>query len=140
MNLFTKIIDDVKSFAAKAELELAKIFGEAPKLEAIASAVLKYVGPLLETVVSVVDAPLAPLLTAGINKAQADLFVAQALTQQIGLTPSVTAILSGVSADLPALLAAAQITNPATIKTVGTVINELEVLVKAATPAVTAAS
>ena len=140
MNIFSGLIKDVHTFAGWAEKELAKLYGEAPKIEQIAGAVLTYAGPALQAVVSLEAGSTAGAIVGGVIKqAQSDLVVAGSLVHDFGATPSSGTLISSVQENLSGLLAAGHVTNPTSVATVTKVSGELGALVKVF-PAATAAT
>ncbi|MHB1673789.1 MAG: hypothetical protein ACYCSP_06010 [Acidobacteriaceae bacterium] len=144
MSFFGGLIKDVHTFASWVERELAKLYGEAPKIEAIAGAVLKYAGPALQTVVSLEAGTAAGAIVGSVVKqAQSDLIVAGSLVHDFGATPSAGTVISSVQDNLSGLLAAGHISNPTSVATVTKVTGELGALVTAfptATATATAAA
>jgi hypothetical protein len=139
MSFFSKIVSAEHTFAAWAEKELAKLFTEAPKLEQIASTILTYAGPALQTIVSVdLGAAAGAIVGKVVQQAQSDLVAASGLIYDFGATPSAASILNAVKDNLGALLTAGHITNATSVATVTKVTGELGALV-AAFPAATAA-
>lgn len=128
MSFITKL----ESFAAKVEKEFAALWGKAPSLTTIASTTLTFVGPILETVITVeAGAAAGAAVTTVINKVESDLAAVKGLLTVVGPTVSVKGLITSAQADLSSLLTAAQITNPASVANVTLVINELEALATA---------
>ena len=50
MSVFSNVIKDLKSFAAKVEAAFKKLFGEAPSWITVAQGVLTYLGPVVVTI------------------------------------------------------------------------------------------
>jgi hypothetical protein len=131
-------IKDLESFASKFEKEIENLWAKAPSIETIISTTLTYVGPILETVVTIEGGAAAgTAVTTVINTAEEDLIAAKALTTTIGATPSLAGLISGVATNLSGLLAAAKVTDPKSVANVTLVVKELEALVASipATPA-----
>lgn len=135
MSIFATIIKDMSSWASKFEHLLAEFEGKAPAIEKVMAATLTFVGPILQTIVTLTaGAPTAALVAEVVSKAQSDLAAVNGLVTAIGPTSSVASILDGVASDLSALLPAAGITDSATVAKVSLVINELNALVGAFPP------
>jgi hypothetical protein len=125
-------ITALESFASKVEKEFEELWGKAPSLATIASTTLTFVGPILETVVTVEDGSAAgTAVTAVINKVEMDLSAVKGLLTVVGPTVSVKGLISGAQNDLASLLSAAQITDPKSVANVTLVINELAALATA---------
>jgi len=132
MSIFKGIADVEHTFAGWAEKELAKLFEEEPKIEQVADAVLTYVGPALQTVVTLeAGSPASPLVGKVIREAQSDLTAANGAIYDFGPSPSAGSIINGVKENLAALLVAGQVRNPSSIANVNQVVSELDVLVAA---------
>ena len=128
---FVTIIKDIESIPSKLEADLAKLANEAPKLESIVAATLKYAGPVLQVAISVTDPAALPLVTEILSEASVDLTVATNLTKTIGLTPSVSNIISGISSNLSGLLTASKVTNPKSVASITSVVSVLNTTVAA---------
>ena len=120
------LVTELHTFTSWAEKELQKIEGEAPTIERVASTVLTYVGPALQTIVSVeAGAPAGAIVGKVVAQAQSDLTAAGSLIYDFGANPSAGSIISGVSTNLSALLTAGHVTNSTSIATVTKVVSEL---------------
>lgn len=140
MSIFSKITSAVKTFAVYAEKELAKLVGAAPKIEAVAATILKYVGPALQILVTAeAGAPAGAIVGSVVSEAQKDLIAAGSLIYDFGATPTVASVIKGVSDNLGVLLTAGHVTNPTSVDTVTKILNNLNSLA-AALPAVVAAT
>ena len=53
MSVFSNVIKDLKSFAAKVEAAFKKLFGDAPSWIVIAQGVLTYLGPIVVTILTI---------------------------------------------------------------------------------------
>ena len=136
MSWIGTLVKDTESVASKIEHELEVLWTKAPTAEAVISTTLTYVGPLLETVVTVeAGAAAGTAVTAVINKAEQDLVAAKALITTVGPTPSIASLISGVSNNLSSLLTAANISDPKSVATVKLVISELAAVASAFPPA-----
>lgn len=132
MSIFKGIANVEHTFAAWAEKELAKLFKEAPKIEQVADAILTYVGPALQTVVTLeAGAPAGALVGKVIRDAQSDLTAASGVIYDFGASPSAASLVNSVKENLAALLAAGHISDPPSVARVKQVVGELEILVAA---------
>jgi hypothetical protein len=128
-------IKDLETFASKMEKEIEKLWGAAPKFETVALTTLTFVGPVLETVISLEGGPIAGnAATAIINKAETDLTAASSLVTAIGPTLSVKNLILGVQTSLSSLLTASQVKNPTSVADVTLIVKELAALVAAFPP------
>lgn len=140
MSIFSSIASAAHTFAAWAEKEWAAVYKEAPKVESVLAATLKYAGPALQTVISAeVGGPAGAVVGKALADAQAGLVAASGLVYDFGATPTVSGVLSSVTTNLSSLLAAGHITNPTSVATVNRVVNELNT-VAAVVPAIVAAT
>jgi len=132
MSIFSKIANAEHTFAAWVEKELAKLLGAAPKIEAVADTILKYVGPALQTIVTA-EAGSAAGAAVGkvIAEAQSDLMAVSGLVYDFGAQPSTASVVSAVQSNLAALLTAGHITNATSVATVTKVASELGALATA---------
>jgi hypothetical protein len=129
MSFFSAIANAEHSFAAWAEKELQKLEGAAPTIEKIADTVLTYVGPALQTVVTLEAGSAAGAQVAKvIGTVQSDLTAASGLITDFGAIPSVTSILGSVATNLSALLTAIEVKNPTTVATITKVVGEVQIL------------
>lgn len=136
MSLFSKITGAVKTFAVYAEKELAKLIGAAPKIEAVASTVLKYVGPALQILVTAeFGSPAGAIVGNVVAEAQKDLIAAGSLIYDFGATPTAASLISAVSANLGALLTVGHITNPNSVAAANKIVSNLDSLATALAPA-----
>ena len=139
MSLFSSIASAEHTFAAWAEKEWTAIYKEAPKVESVIAATLKYAGPALQTVVTIeAGGPAGAVVGKVLADAQAGLVAASGLVYDFGATPTVGGVLSTVTSNLSGLLAAGHITNPTSVATVNRVVSEINT-VAAVIPAITAA-
>lgn len=135
MNIFSKITSAEHTFAAWAEKELAKLWTEAPKIEQVASSILTYAGPALQTIVTVEAGSAAGAIVGKVvAQAQADLTAAAGLVYDFGATPSVASVLTAVKNNLDALLSAGHVTNANSVNTVTKVTGEISALITAIVP------
>jgi hypothetical protein len=140
MSIFSTIDKDLHTFGAWAERELRKLETEAPKLERIADAILKYCGPALQAVVTAeAGAPAGAVIGAVVADAQTSLLAANGLLTDIGPTPTIGNVIGAVSDNLSGLLSAAQVKDPKSIKIVENVVHDLSTLSTAVSAATSAA-
>lgn len=134
MSFFSKIAAAEHTFAAWAEKTLEALFTEAPKIEQVASTILTYVGPAIQTIVTAEAGSAAGSVVSSVLKqAQSDLTAVSGLIYDFGATPSAANIINAVKANLGALLTVGHITNPTSVATVTKVTNELNTLASAIT-------
>ena len=132
MSIFSGIENIEHTFSGWAEKELGKLYGQAPKIEQVAGTVLTYVGPALQTVVSLeAGAPAGAIVGKVIQDAQSDLTAASGLVYDFGANPTIGSIIASVKTNLSALLTAGHVTNPASVAGVNQVIGELGILATA---------
>lgn len=116
MSIFSTIITDLKSFAAKVENEFKKLFNEAPSWLSIAQGVLTYLGPILVTVADVAGgAAMGSEANTILADIKTKLATAAALVTSVSDATNLTGVLTDVQSDLPSLLSALQISNPSTV-------------------------
>lgn len=140
MSIFSSIASAEHTFAAWAEKEWAIVYKEAPKVESVLAATLKYAGPALQTVVTAeAGGPAGAIVGKVLADAQAGLVAASGLVYDFGATPTVGGVLSAVTSNLSGLLAAGHITNATSVATVTRVVNEINT-VAAVVPEIKAAS
>jgi len=136
MSIFKGIANVEHTFAGWAEKELTKLFKDAPKIEQVADAILTYVGPALQTIVTLeAGAPAGAIVGKVVREAQSALTAASGAIYDFGPTPRAGSIISGVKDNLAALLAAGHVSNPASVSSANQVVNELDLLVTALTKA-----
>ena len=143
MSIFSTIIKDVESFASKFEKELAKLWSKAPSVAAVASTVLQFVAPLIETAFTIESGAAAgSAVTSLLNTVEQKLVAAQGLITAIGATPTLTAVIAGVESDLTDLLSLGGFKNSTTQANIQLVLKEIQALLgalpTAGTPAATA--
>lgn len=136
MSVFGTLVGDLKSFASKVEAEFRKMFKEAPSWIAIAEGVLTYLGPVVVTLVEVAGGPvLGTEAELVISDIKTKLATAAAMVKTAGSTKGIAGVLEEIQADLPVLLGALQVSNPATVEKVtgytGIVATELAALLEA---------
>lgn len=125
-------ISALETFASKVEKDIEKLWSKAPSFSTVLSTTITFVGPILETLVTITAGQAAGTLTTTIvNKIQQDLLAVKGLISVIGPTPSVKNILLGVQSDLSSLLTATQVSDPKSVANINLVISELNALVGA---------
>ena len=125
------------TFGAWAEKELLKLEGEAPTIEKVASAILTYAGPALQTVVTAEAGGAAGAIVGKvIGQAQSDLIAGSSLIYDFGAAPTAGSVIGSVVTNLGSLLTAGHITNSTSVATVTKVATELQNLVTAIPAAV----
>lgn len=123
------------TFASFAEKELAKLAQNAPAIEKTIGTVLTYVGPALQTIVTVTaGAPAGAVIGKVIGQAQSDLIAASGLVHDFGATPTVGSILQSVSQNLSALLTAGHITDTQSVATANKVVAEINAIANVLIP------
>ena len=121
MSIFSNVIKDLKSFAAKVEAAFKKLFGDAPTWIAIAQGVLTYLGPIVVTILTVGGgSALGDEANEIIGNIKTDLSTALAAVSTADAANSVPSLLEGIQSQLPALLAAIKVSNPSTVTKVET--------------------
>ena len=124
MSIFGTIIKDIKSAAAKIEAAFKKLFNEAPSWVAIANGTLTYLGPI---VVTILDIGGGPALGAEANNIIAniktDLATASAIVGSVNAATILESLLKGIEAQLPALLTAVKVSNPASAAEIENYVN-----------------
>ena len=121
MSIFSNVIKDLKSFAAKVEAAFKKLFGDAPTWIAIAQGVLTYLGPIVVTILTVGGgSALGDEANEIIGNIKTDLATALAAVSAADAANSVPSLLEGIQSQLPALLAAIKVSNPSTVTKVET--------------------
>lgn len=119
MSIFSSFIKDIESFAAKVEGAFKKLFGEAPSWIVIAQGVLTYLGPIVVTILTVGGGPvLGEAANTIIANIKADLATAFAVASTAHAATNLPALLAGIQAQLPELLAALRVSNPTSLSTI----------------------
>lgn len=132
MSFFSKIVSVEHTFASWAAKTLEKLFTVAPKVEQIASTILTYAGPALQTIVAAEAGGAAGAVVGKvIQQAQSDITAVSGLIYDFGATPSAAGIINAVKENIGALLTAGHITNPTSVATVTKVATELDTLANA---------
>lgn len=135
------LIKDLKSFASKVEEEFVKLFKEAPSIMQIASGVISYGAPIVQTLVTLTAGAPAGTATANIlAQIKADLATASAAVQSVDGAKTLPTVLASLQQQLPALLTAAKVENLANVTEIETVVNTFIAEVDAVYSALTATS
>lgn len=133
-----KEVGALETFAGKAEKELQKLWGEAPKFDDVALTTISFAAPLLETAFALEFGPAGETeVTKVITIAQRDLIAAKGVITAVGPTLSAKNLLDGVQSDLKDATTLTDVKSPKTVSIIQTVLGELSALV-AAFPVVTA--
>jgi hypothetical protein len=137
----TKIVSAEHSTFAWIEKELTAIHGEAPAIEKVINAILKYVGPVLQIALVASGNPAAAA-AAGliITEAKTDLAVASALVTDFGPTPTAASAFTSVQTNLSGLLTAGHVTSTQSVAAVTKAVSEVGVIASAVQVAATAIS
>ena len=132
MNFFQKMDSALHTFGAWAEKTLEGLHQEAPALEVTAAAILKWGGPVLQTVVTAeAGGPAGALVGKVIADAQAGLTAASGFIYDYGAVPTAASITGSVVSNLQNLLAAGHITNPKSVASVTSVVTNVNNLTNA---------
>ncbi len=119
MSVFSNVIKDLKSFAAKIEGAFKKLFGDAPSWIAIAQGVLTYLGPVVVTILTIGGGPsLGEEANQIIGTIKTDLATALATVTTVNATTSLPKLLADIQTQLPALLAAVKVSNPSIVASI----------------------
>jgi hypothetical protein len=141
MSILSSVIKDLKSFGAKVEAAFKKLFGEAPSWIAIAQGVLTYLGPVVVTILTVGGgAALGNEANEIIGNIKMDLATALATVTTANGSTSLPNLLTGIQAQLPALLAAIKVSNPSTVASVENYTNIIDTEITALLNALPAAA
>jgi hypothetical protein len=129
------------SFFARVKAELKRLFVHAPSWEASAAATLTYLAPMVETVVTLTDPAVAPMVSAIIQRVQSAMAAAAVVMKDAGPTPTLVTYLNAVNSDLAQVMSAAQVKDSATrakiTALVSTVTGEVNAILQEATAATT---
>jgi hypothetical protein len=141
MSVFSNVIKDLKSFAAKVEAAFKKLFGDAPSWISIAQGVLTYLGPVVVTILTVGGgSALGDEANTIIGNIKTDLATALATVSTANAATSLPSLLAGIQSQLPALLAAVKVSNPSTASEVENYTNIIDTEITALLNAVPAAA
>lgn len=132
MSIFSAIANAEHTFAAWVEKELTKLAASVPKIEQIADATLKYVGPALTIIASAAGGPAAgSIVSSVVAEAQKDLLAASGLIYDFGAHPTIASIVSSVQTNIGALLTDGHITDTTSVAAANKVVAELAALAAA---------
>jgi hypothetical protein len=141
MSVFSNLVKDLKSFAAKIEAAFKKLFGDAPSWISIAQGVLTYLGPVVVTILTVGGgSALGDEANTIIGDIKTDLATALATVSTANAATSLPSLLTGIQSQLPALLAAVKVSNPSTVSEVENYTNIIDTEITALLNAVPAAA
>jgi len=141
MSVFSNVIRDLKSFAAKVESAFKKLFGDAPSWIAIAQGVLTYLGPIVVTILTIGGGPaLGDEANEIIGTIKTDLATALAAVTTANAATSLPNLLADIQAQLPVLLAAVKVSNPSVVASVEKYTNMIDTEITALLTALPAAA
>jgi hypothetical protein len=141
MSVFSNVIKDLKSFAAKVEAAFKKLFGEAPSWITVAQGVLTYLGPVVVTILTVGGgSALGDEANTIIGNIKSDLATALATVSTVDAATSLPILLGSVQSQLPALLAAVKVSNPTTVSEIENYTNIIDTEITALLNAMPAAA
>lgn len=125
------------TFGNWAEKELEKIVGEAPKIEQIADTTLTYVGGAAGVIAGLEGGPAASAAVAKFTSlVQTGIIALSGLITDFGATPTAASMAASLATNANALLAAAEVKNPNSVKAGAAIITSLTNLATALTNAV----
>lgn len=131
------IIKDIETEFSKVKTWFSKVFKTLPAWNVVAATALNVAAPLVETIVDLADPAAGAVLTPVLTKIQADFGTVASLLAS-GNTTNVSTFLNAIKTNLPQLLAAAQISDPASVAkstaAVATITSEIDAIL-AAVPA-----
>jgi O6-methylguanine-DNA--protein-cysteine methyltransferase len=140
MSFFTRIETDLHTFAAWAEKELGHLSTEAPAIEKVTDTVLQYVGGAASVLAGVEGGPAASkAVTSAVSAIQTGVTALSGLVTDFGATPSVASVATALATNASALLAAAKVTNPTSVKAANAIVTNLTSLAGALSGAAPAA-
>jgi hypothetical protein len=140
MSIFSTIIKDVTSFASSFEKELAKLWGKAPSAAAVASTILEFVAPIIETAFTIEAGSAAGTeVTNLLNTIEQKMVAAKGLITAIGITPTFANVITGIEADLADLNALGGFKGAGTQANISLVLKEIQALMGALPVATTTA-
>ena len=141
MSVFSNVIKDLKSFAAKVEAAFKKLFGDAPSWISIAQGVLTYLGPVVVTILTVGGgSALGDEANEIIGNIKTDLATALATVSTADAATNLPSLLTDIQSQLPVLLAAVKVSNPSTASEVESYTNIIDTEITALLNAVPAAA
>ena len=141
MSVFSNVIKDLKSFAAKVEAAFKKLFGDAPAWIAIAQGVLTYLGPIVVTILTIGGgSALGDEANEIIGTIKTDLATALATVTTANAATSLPSLLADIQTQLPALLAAVKVSNPSVVASIENYTNIIDTEITALLTAMPAAA
>ena len=141
MSVFSNVIRDLKSFAAKVEAAFKKLFGAAPSWIVIAQGVLTYLGPVVVTILTIGGGPaLGDEANGIIGTIKTDLATALATVSTANGATSLPNLLADIQTQLPALLAAVKVSNPSVVASIENYTNMIDTEITALLNALPAAA
>ena len=141
MSVFSNVIRDLKSFAAKVESAFKKLFGDAPSWIAIAQGVLTYLGPIVVTILTIGGGPaLGDEANEIIGTIKTDLATALAAVTTANAATSLPNLLADIQTQLPVLLAAVKVSNPSVVASIEKYTNMIDTEITALLTALPAAA
>ncbi|WP_420239222.1 hypothetical protein ACOBR2_06465 [Telmatobacter bradus] len=135
MSVFVTIIKDTETDLAKVEKVFVKIFKKSPTWLGLVDSFVVATAPEIEAVVLVVDPTAEPEVAAILKAIETALATAKAAATDLADATTAKAALDALKADLPELLATAQVKNSTLTATIEKVadkaIASVEVLIDA---------
>lgn len=119
----------LKSFFSKVGQEIEKLFGGKASVEQKVQAVITYIAPLVNTIVTLADPAIAPLVSGVISTVQADLATVSTIVQAGTAVPgstgsqSIITALTSVKNNFATLLADAGVKNSANFSKISAAAN-----------------
>ena len=103
-----------RSFFSKVKAELQDLFAHTPGWEASASATLKYVAQMLETIITLADPTAAPKVNEAISRVQAAMAAASVVIKEAGPKPTLIKYLQAINNNAAELESASGVKDPQT--------------------------
>jgi hypothetical protein len=129
---FSNLVKDVTSFASSFEKELAKLWGKAPSIAAVASTILEFVAPIIETAFTIeAGATAGTAVTNLLNTIEQKMVAAKGLITAIGVTPTFASVITGIESDLTDLNALGGFKGAGTQANISLVLKEIQALLGA---------
>lgn len=123
MNIFTTIIKDEKTIAAKFEADFKKLFNEAPSWIVIADNFVNFAAPLVTAIATIANPAAGSAVAIAITDLKGYLAMASAavdVTNRIDAATTLPVLLTNIQSNLPTLLAAIKVENPVLVSKVET--------------------
>lgn len=138
MSFISALENDVHTFAAWAEKELGKMSSEAPAITKIVDTIMQYVGGAASILAGLEGgAAASAAVTSAAGAIQAGVTAVSGLVTDFGATPTVASIATSLVTNSSALLAAAKVTNPASVKAANAIVANLTTLATSLSAAAT---